>query len=98
MDFWWGVIAAVLAMFAIGFMVAFVKVIMEIIRNIREEIRIDVQAILDQGFTSGMEKAAQIVREYRQASEAYAKEPEGGYMKGLWRAEMLIMDGGHGAS
>ena len=70
----------------------------EIIRNIREEIRIDVQAILDHGFTSGMEKAAQIVREYRQARETYAKESEGGYMKGLRRAEMLIMDVGHGAS
>jgi hypothetical protein len=30
MDFWWGVIAAVLAQFAIGFMVAFLKMIMEL--------------------------------------------------------------------
>ena len=50
------------------------------------------------GMGLGLEKAAKIIHQYRQASEAYAKEPEGGYMKGLWRAEMLIMDGGHGAS
>jgi len=50
------------------------------------------------GYELGLEAAAKIIHDYRVATEPYATEPHGGYMKGLMRAEMLVMDGGHHAA